>query len=121
MNEMKITTGATAALGLGRRAKSRGEYAGRRTLGRDSLFLMAAIRRPSDPDCEVIPARVRNLSEVGMMADFRDVADEGEAVIVEVRGIGVVPGKVAWVSGGRIGITFDETVDPHLARKPVAG
>jgi hypothetical protein len=56
-----------------------------------------------------------------MMADFRDVADEGEAVIVEVRGIGVVPGKVAWVSGGRIGITFDETVDPHLARKPVAG
>lgn len=121
MNEMKITKGASTPLGLGRRSKSRGENAGRRAKARDSLFLMAAIRKGGEPDGEVIPARIRNLSEVGLMADYRDLAVEEEAVTVEVRGLGVVPGKVAWVRGGRIGITFDEQVDPQLARKPVGG
>ncbi len=120
MNEMKIIKGAGAPLGLGRRAKSRGENAGRRAKGRDSLFLMATIRRDAEPGFEV-PVRVRNLSEIGLMADYQDVAEEGEPVTVEVRGLGVVPGKVAWVTGGRIGVTFDEQVDPLLARKPIGG
>lgn len=121
MNEIKITKGASAALGLGRRSASRGEHAGRRSKGRDSLFLMATIRKGGEPDREEIPVRVRNLSEVGLMADYTDTAEPGEAVSVEVRGIGVVPGKVAWVEDRRIGITFDSAVDPMLARKPVGG
>ena len=121
MNEIKITKGASGALGLGRRRASRGEHAGRRSKGRDSLFLMATIRKVSEPDREEIPVRVRNLSEIGLMADYLDIAEPGEAVSVEVRGIGKVPGMVAWVEDGRIGITFDTEVDPMLARKPVGG
>jgi hypothetical protein len=121
MNEMKITKGASPALGLGRRSKSRGEHAGRRSKGRDSLFLMATVRKASEPDADAIPARIRNLSEVGVMADYMDVAEPGDAVTVEVRGLGTVPGMVAWVKSGRIGITFDTEVDPLLARKPVGG
>ncbi len=121
MNEMKIIKGASAPLGLGRRSKSRGENAGRRSKGRDSLFLMATIRRIAEPYVLEIPVRVRNLSEIGLMADYPDIAEEGEPVTVEVRGLGVVTGKVAWVKTGRIGITFDEEVDPMLARKPTGG
>lgn len=121
MNEIKISRGASAALGLGRRSASRGEHAGRRSKGRDSLFLMATIRKVSEPEREEIPVRVRNLSEIGLMADYTDIAEPGEAVSVEVRGIGEVPGKVAWVEDRRIGITFDTEVDPMLARKPVGG
>ena len=122
MNEIRISrnSGVNSGLGLGRRAASRGENAGRRAKGRDSLFLMAAIRRVREEGAEEIPARVRNLSEVGLMADYRDITKVGEPVTVEVRGLGVVPGKVAWVEHGRIGITFDVEVDPKLARKPVS-
>jgi hypothetical protein len=121
MNEIKIIKGASTPLGLGRRSKSRGENAGRRSKGRDSLFLMATIRKADEPASDGIPARVRNLSEIGLMADYLDVAKPDEAVTVEVRGIGRVNGKVAWVRGGRIGINFDVEVDPMMARKPVSG
>jgi hypothetical protein len=33
----------------------------------------------------------------------------------------MVPGMVAWVRKGRIGVAFDEDVDPMLARRPVSG
>ena len=121
MNQIKITKTANGSLGLGRRSSSRGEHAGRRSKGRDSLFLMATIRRTVDSDANEIPVRVRNLSEVGLMADYLDIAKIGEAVTVEVRGLGIVPGTVAWVEDRRIGITFDAEVDPLLARKPVGG
>jgi hypothetical protein len=91
----------------------------RRTASRDSLFLSATIRRNADVEQELLPVRVRNLSAVGLMADYDDVAEIGEPVVVTVRGIGSVMGKVAWVKRGRIGIAFDVEVDPKLARKPV--
>jgi len=119
MKEGKIVGGDNEGLGLGRRRVSRGEKAGRRALGRDSLFLMAAIRGAAETEDEVVPARVRNLSEVGLMADYRGLALEGETVSVTVRGIGEVSGKVAWIRGGRIGVIFDEPVNPKAARKPV--
>lgn len=92
---------------------------GRRTFTRDSLFLSAKIRRGGQNDSEVADLRVRNLSAVGLMADYRDVATPGEPVVVTVRGIGTVAGKVAWVKRGRIGIIFDSEVDPLKARRPV--
>jgi hypothetical protein len=119
MKETKIVGGDNAGLGLGRRRVSRGESAGRRALARDSLFLMAAIRRHDEPEEDVVPARVRNLSKVGVMADYHGVADAGETVAITIRGIGEVSGKVAWVRGGRIGVIFDEAVDPKAARKRV--
>lgn len=97
-----------------------GSKAGRRSAERDSLFLLATIARPGQPESELKPLRVRNLSAIGLMADFLDVAEEGDKVIVTVRGVGAVAGKVAWVKRGRIGVTFDAEIDPKMARRPVA-
>ena len=91
----------------------------RRSSSRDSLFLSATIRREGQAAKDLVPSRVRNLSAVGLMADYCDVGVVGEPVIVTVRGIGSVTGKVAWIKQGRIGIAFDVEVDPKLARKPV--
>ncbi len=84
---------------------------------RDSLFLMADFR--IDGDDKVHNVRVRNLSAGGLMAEFAKPLALGTAVEFDVRGVGSVPGKVAWCAAGRVGIAFDEQIDPMLARKPV--
>ena len=92
----------------------------KRSNARDSLLLTARIRRPGAG--EGVPVRVRNLSSGGLMAEVRDDADTltlGRPVEVNVRGIGWVTGRVAWVTDGRAGIAFDRAIDPKLARKPV--
>lgn len=103
----------------GREAKLARAKPSRRSSNRDSLFLSATICRTVAGKKHVVPARVRNLSAVGVMVDYLDAATPGESLVVTVRGIGSVPGKVAWVRPGRIGIAFDMEVDPKLARKPV--
>ena len=77
------------------------------------MFLLAAVRRPRGPD---IPVKVRNLSSGGMMAEFSGGLVRGDAVEVDLRGIGTVAGKVAWTAPGRLGVQFDAPVDPRLAR-----
>lgn len=84
---------------------------------RDSLFLMAGLRLANESGST--PVRVRNLSAGGMMADYPEGLDQAVAVHVDIRGIGWVPGHVAWCTAGRIGIAFDRPIDPMLARKPV--
>lgn len=90
----------------------------RRVWQRDHLFLSATIRK-DEGEGKPATVRVRNLSPIGLMADYTDVAAPGDAVVVSVRGIGSVAGMVSWVRRGRIGITFDAEVDPKMARKPV--
>lgn len=85
---------------------------------RDSMFLLATLRRPGGPD---IAIKVRNLSQGGMMAEGAASFSRGEAIEAELRGIGTVSGQVAWTAGGKIGVAFDQEVDPKLARKPVTG
>ena len=84
---------------------------------RDSLFLTADFRVIGQND--VRPVRVRNLSQGGLMAEFPEGLAQGLRVEFDVRGIGWVPGQVAWTAAGRIGVAFDRQIDPMLARKPV--
>ena len=91
--------------------------AAERTGGRDSLFLMAQIRRSGAADS--VSVRVRNLSAGGLMAETPDPLDPDAPIEVEVRGLGWIPGRVAWHTEGRTGIAFDRPVDPQRARKPV--
>jgi PilZ domain len=86
---------------------------------RDSLFLTADLRVAGMPG--VGPVRVRNLSAGGLMAEFPSGLELGLPVEFDVRGIGWVPGHVAWSTAGRIGVAFDRQIDPMLARKPVGG
>lgn len=88
-----------------------------RSRARDSLFLMTQLTFVGE--VAVRDVRVRNLSEGGLMVDCPVVREPGTAVTLNVRGIGVVSGKVAWCTEGRIGIALDRPIDPKKARKPI--
>ena len=88
-----------------------------RNEARDSLFLMADFRVAGSSD--VTQVRVRNLSAGGLMAEIANGLELGLQVEFDVRGLGWVPGKVAWSAAGRVGVAFDRMIDPMLARKPV--
>ena len=85
---------------------------------RDSMFLLATMRRPGGPEVQV---KVRNLSSGGMMVECPISFARGELIESDLRGIGPVGGKIAWTAGARVGVSFDRAIDPSLARKPVTG
>lgn len=90
-----------------------------RTAPRDSLFLLTNFATP-----EGVPlgkARVRNLSATGLMADCERAVPLGAKILFDLRGIGQVSARIAWVRGDKVGVTFDTPIDPQLARKPVTG
>ena len=93
--------------------------ASKRSAKRDSLFLLTALA--DEAGQPLGKARVRNLSETGLMADCEASFRDGDRIVVHLRGIGDVKGQVSWVRGDRIGMAFDERIDPQAARKPVSG
>lgn len=84
---------------------------------RDSMFLKATI------DVERVNASfdivVRNVSAGGMLADSTVTLEMGDAVQVDLRRVGKVPGRVVWVQPGRFGVAFDVSIDPQRVRQPV--
>lgn len=86
---------------------------------RESMFLGARFRVPGVRD--PIDGRVRNISVGGLMAELPRTLEAGTAIEIEIRGIGWVAGKIAWAAHGRLGIAFNEPIDPQRARKPVVG
>ncbi|RYY23861.1 MAG: PilZ domain-containing protein [Sphingomonadales bacterium] len=92
------------------------DFTGQRAGARDSLMLTANFRIAGRDD-EMV--RVRNLSSGGMMAEYPAPIERGTIVQVEVRGVGWLSGKIAWATDGRVGVAFENEIDPLLARKPV--
>ncbi|MCT8000599.1 PilZ domain-containing protein [Sphingomonas sanguinis] len=86
---------------------------------RDSLLLMAQMTLSGDTAPREV--RVRNISEGGLMAELPVAVEIGAPIMVDLRGIGPVSGRVAWCTQGRIGVAFDRPIDPKLVRKPVGG
>jgi hypothetical protein len=97
-------------------ALSADDFTGQRSGSRDSLMLTAQFRVGENP---VENVRVRNLSSGGLMAEYAHPVAGKTPVQVEVRGVGWVSGKIAWAAEGRVGVAFDQEIDPMLARKPV--
>jgi len=93
------------------------ETAANRARARDSLLLAARLRSPALKGERQV--RVRNLSAGGLMAELAEPIEIGAPVEVEMRGVGKVRGRIAWIAAGRIGIAFDHRIDPMKARKPV--
>jgi PilZ domain len=85
---------------------------------RESIFLGAVIRFGASRESANV--RVRNISSGGMMIDLPGQREKGLRVVVELKGIGRVTGRIAWSTENRAGISFDVSVDPKLARMPVA-
>lgn len=92
------------------------DFSGQRSGSRDSLMLAAQFRVAG---AEVEQVRVRNLSSGGLMAEYAAPVQRDTPVQVEVRGVGWVSGRIAWATDGRVGVAFDQEIDPLLARKPV--
>ena len=92
---------------------------GSRSRKRDSMLLKGTIKAAGDYARDTQPIHIRNLSSTGLMAIAPVTYDEGSIVDIELRGIGIVQGEIVWVRGERMGVTFHETIDPLLARRPV--
>lgn len=92
---------------------------GQRGRGRDSLFLVAQVTMPGERNEQTV--RVRNLSAGGLMIETDRAMAVGAVLILGLRGIGEVTGRVAWCAEGRVGIALDSPIDPKRARKPVGG
>lgn len=97
-------------------ALSADDFTGQRAGARDSLMLTAMFRIAGRDEVQV---RVRNLSSGGMMAEYAQPIAQGTLVDVDVRGVGWIAGRIAWAAEGRVGVAFDQEIDPMLARKPV--
>ena len=89
-----------------------------RHLKRDSLFQLADVRLYGSAVSDRV--KVRNLSDTGMMVQGELLAEEGQRVIVTLRNVGEVGGKVVWVQSAKLGIAFDERIDSALARKDLS-
>jgi PilZ domain len=84
---------------------------------RNSLLVKAMLRFPATG--EQGEARVRNISAGGLMAEAPVRAGRGETVEVQLKNIGWVAGKVAWVAESRFGIAFDYPINPKATQQPV--
>ncbi len=98
-------------------AQGAGAGPGEQRRSRDSLLLSASMRIGSATEAHDV--RIRNLSEGGMMIEFDRALAVDTAVMLDIRGIGEVAGRIAWCTEGRMGIALDAPIDPKKARKPV--
>ncbi len=85
-----------------------------RSAPRETASLSAKLRVEGG---RAVTTRVRNLSTGGIMADYAAPLIAGTPVEIDLRGLGLVSGTIAWSTDGRIGISFDRPVDPSLARR----
>jgi hypothetical protein len=93
--------------------------AGQRRMKRSRVLLTARLRTPFG-DIEV---RLRDLSQKGALLEVNEefmVDDE----VVFSRGDTVVPARIAWAGGGRIGLEFLREIEEsevliHVTRKPI--
>lgn len=88
-----------------------------RAAPRDSLLLLAELRVEADGRT-IGSARIRNLSATGLMADCDTALKEGDRLLLTLRGVGDVAATLNWCRDGRIGLVFDQPIDPMAARRP---
>ncbi len=86
----------------------------KRDADRDSLFLTANLRFQNGG--EEGKVRVRNLSEGGLMAEAAIQAARGTRLEIELKNIGWITGKIAWLAEKKVGIAFDHPIDPKIVR-----
>ena len=88
-----------------------------REMDRDSLFMQGVLYLPGQG--QPVTVRVRNLSAGGLMADYAGEIAKDSAVEIELRNVGRIAGRVAWVSPSQFGLAFDTLIDPLAVRRPI--
>ena len=84
---------------------------------RTSMFLQAQLEPEDGRPVEL--CRVRNVSAGGVMCETQRTHSTGERVAVTLRSVGRVGAVVVWTSSNRVGLAFDEPIDPRELRVPV--
>lgn len=84
---------------------------------RDAMFVKASLQ-PARTG-HAIDIVIRNISAGGLLADSPQQLEIGDEVVVTLRKVGAVPGRVVWVQAGRFGMAFSIAIDPQDVRKPV--
>lgn len=90
----------------------------KRSLKRSRVLLTARLQTPAGD----VEARLRDLSRKGALLECAEPIDVGSNVVF-ARGDTVVPARVAWSSGRRVGIEFERMIDEsevlvQLGRSP---
>jgi hypothetical protein len=98
--------------------ENRLDPAGNRSFRRARVLLAAKLRTNSGE----LDARLRDLSCKGALLDCPAPLAVGDAVVF-VRGDTVVPARIAWTSGERVGLEFDRAIEEsevmvHVNRAP---
>jgi len=88
-----------------------------RSAPRTSMFLQASILCMASGETHAL--RVRNISSGGLMAECAHDFATGDRVELDVRGVGKQAGQIAWTGHGKLGVSFDDPINPALARRPV--
>lgn len=104
--------GSSTEFDIGRlkEAPERGE-------NRTSMFLQAELRPEDGRTSET--CRVRNVSAGGLMCETGRHYRVGERAVIVLRTVGPVQGSVVWVSSNRVGLAFDQAIDPRALRRTV--
>ncbi len=79
---------------------------GQRQAKRARVLLAARLRTEHGE----VDARLRDLSQKGALIECRDYVAVGSEVVF-TRGNTIVPARVAWANGGRIGLEFLRSID----------
>jgi hypothetical protein len=90
--------------------KRGGSPADRRAAPRDIAVLRVAklVTSRGEQLC-----RIRNISPGGVMAEVPGTYFLGESAGIELKSGGKAAGHIAWVEDGRIGVSFEEPIDPQ--------
>ena len=86
---------------------------------RESIFLSANLKFEGVKTETAV--RVRNISAGGMMVDCSVAFAIGHKLVATIKNIGEVEGRVAWSVAPRMGIAFDQEVDPKKVRVQIGG
>ncbi len=79
---------------------------GQRSAKRNRVLLAAKLRTRAGE----VDARLRDLSQKGALVECGQPLSVGDDVVF-VRGSTIVPARVAWTGGERIGLEFDRMID----------
>jgi hypothetical protein len=80
-------------------------HTGKRTAKRSRVLLAARLKTEAGE----VDARLRDLSRKGALIECKHSLNVGEEVVF-TRGSTVVPARVAWTGGGRLGLEFQRMI-----------
>lgn len=91
----------------------------RRRKNRVSMMVLATVY--FDGMAQPVVTRILDLSSGGIRIGASFPMQRGHKVRVVLKGVGEVPGKVAWAQRGEIGLQFDREIDTTLVVRALTG